>query len=128
MSCGSYMCVVWKSVGNRTRYTIKRSGIHAVCSVTLRISGVQATDTLGPAVHRDLLVWRDAQAQLPEIKVLSEQLQKAYEEMSDADFKAQEEAAAASAREAALQVCRFAPLIACAKPLPFIDVMACSVA
>ena len=47
------------------------------------------------------------QAQLPEIKELSEQLKKAYEEMSDADFRAAEEAAAAAAREAALTVRAF---------------------
>lgn len=44
------------------------------------------------------------QAQLPEIRELSGQLRRAYEEMSDADFKAAEAAAAAETREAALAV------------------------
>lgn len=44
------------------------------------------------------------QAQLPEIKVLQETLAKTYEEMSYADFAAQEAAATACAREADLLV------------------------
>jgi len=52
----------------------------------------------------DTVFCSHTQAQLPEIRELSEQLRKAYEEMSDADFKAAEAAAAAETREAALTV------------------------